>query len=167
MMRLSRSTTCRLLCWHFSCSRSSRRRGPTSPGRVALPSPTPRPLLGLSSRRGKQRAPFLAALDEKDTKVDMADRMWLSKLLGQFFLVKLAAEVPPSIALINAASPSAIHDSEFNRDFDKTWLGSFIKFILRRLATTSKMGARMITDAIVHHGQETHGHFLSFQKLVP
>lgn len=115
----------------------------------------------------KAEGPLLAALDDKDTKVDMADRMWLSKLLGQFFLVKLAAEVPPSIALINAASPSAIHDSEFNRDFDKTWLGAFIKFILRRLATTSEMGARMITDAIVHHGEETHGHFLSFQKLVP
>ncbi|KAG8163115.1 hypothetical protein KVR01_007593 [Diaporthe batatas] len=110
---------------------------------------------------------LLKVLDRQDGKVDMADRMWLSKLLGQFFIARLAAEVPPSVALINCASPSAIHDSEFNRDFDKTAGGAVFKMILRLLANSSAVGARMITDAIVKHGEETHGRFLSFQKLVP
>lgn len=30
----------------------------------------------------------------------MPDRMWLSKLLGQIFLAKLAAEIPTTIALM-------------------------------------------------------------------
>lgn len=110
---------------------------------------------------------LLATLDKKDVKVNMADRSWLTKLFGQFFLARLAAEVPPSTALINAASPSAIHDSAFNRDFDKTFLGAMFKVILRRLANSSAVGARMIVDAMAKHGEETHGQFLSFQKLVP
>lgn len=110
---------------------------------------------------------LLKVLDRKDGKVDMADRSWLTKLLGQFFLAKLAAEVPPSVALINAASPGAVHDSEFNRDFDKTAVGAVFKKILKVLANSSAVGARMMTDAIVNHGEETHGQFLSFQKVVP
>ncbi|KAF3766602.1 hypothetical protein M406DRAFT_38676 [Cryphonectria parasitica EP155] len=110
---------------------------------------------------------LLAALDCKDGKVDMLDRMWVSKLLGQFFLAKLAAEIPPSIALINGASPGAVHDSEFNREIEKTFMGKIIKLILKFLANSSSVAARMMTDAMVHHGEETHGHFLSFQKVVP
>ncbi|KAM4066422.1 short chain dehydrogenase [Hirsutella rhossiliensis] len=111
--------------------------------------------------------PLLATLDKKEGEVSMADRMFVSKLLGQFFLAKLAAEVAPSVAIINGASPGACHDTEFNRDFDKTFLGAIYKTFLKRAANSSAIGARMMTDAIVHHGEETHGQFLSFQKIVP
>lgn len=42
-----------------------------------------------------------------------------------------------------------------------------MKMILRRVGNSSAVGARMITDAAVRHGEETRGQFLSFQKLVP
>ncbi|RAL12938.1 NAD(P)-binding protein [Aspergillus homomorphus CBS 101889] len=115
----------------------------------------------------KQSFPLLASLDKKNTKVDPLDRMMVSKLLGQFFLSRLASIVPPSVAVINAVSPGSVHDSDFNREHDKTFSGAIAKVAMRRMANTAAVGARMVTDAAVNHGQETHGEFLSFQKLVP
>ncbi|KAJ5154225.1 Short-chain dehydrogenase/reductase SDR [Penicillium coprophilum] len=115
----------------------------------------------------KESFPLLASLDQKNAKVDLLDRMMVSKLLGQFFLSYLASIVPPSVVIINAASPGSVHDSDFNREHDKTFSGAIAKVVMRRLANTAAVGARMITDAAVNHGQETHGEFLSFQKIVP
>jgi NAD(P)-dependent dehydrogenase (short-subunit alcohol dehydrogenase family) len=112
---------------------------------------------------GKER-PILAALDKQDDRVDTVDRMFVSKLLGQFFLRELAWRVPARIAVINAASPGAIHDSEFNRDLDGTVAGAVIGAGLRWIGNSSAVGARMVTDAAVNHGEETHGQFWSFQK---
>ncbi|KAK2595855.1 hypothetical protein N8I77_013647 [Diaporthe amygdali] len=111
---------------------------------------------------------LLKSLDSKQGKVDMLDRMCVSKLLGQFLLVQLAAAVPPSVALINGASPGAVHDSEFGREFDKTFAGAvYKKLVLKHLGNSSEMAAWAMTDAIVNHGNETHGKFLSFQKVAP
>jgi hypothetical protein len=71
------------------------------------------------------------------------------------------------VAIINGASPGSVHDSEFNRDLDKTTAGAVIKTVMRRIANTAAVGARMMTDAAVNHGEEVHGQFLSFQKVVP
>ena len=114
---------------------------------------------------GKE-TPILPALD-KPGKVDMVDRMFVSKLLGQYLLNELGQRVPASVAVINGASPGSVHDSEFNREHDKTFAGGIAKRIMKRIGNTSAVGARMITDAAVKHGEETHGKFLSFQKLVP
>lgn len=112
--------------------------------------------------------PILAALDAPGELAENTnDRMFVSKLLGHYFVKSLAKQVPPSVAIINAASPGSIHDSQFNRDIDKTPAGPIVRMILRRVGNSSSVGARMITDAAVHHGEETHGQFLSFQKLVP
>lgn len=109
---------------------------------------------------------LLKALDSEEGKVDMLDRMWVSKLLGQFLLVRLAAAVPPSVAVINGASPGAVRDSEFGLEFDKTFSGAvFKKLVLKHLGNSSEMAAWAMTDAIVNHGDETHGKFLSFQKV--
>lgn len=113
---------------------------------------------------GKQQQPILAALDKREGRVDTVDRMFVSKLLGQFFLRELARRVPASVAVINAASPGAVHDSQFNRELDGTFAGAVIGAGLRRIGNSSAVGARMVTDAAVNHGEETHGLFWSFQK---
>ncbi|KAI3332045.1 NAD(P)-binding protein [Xylariaceae sp. AK1471] len=116
---------------------------------------------------GKE-VPILAALDAPGKLANNTnDRMFVSKLLGQYFLAALAKQVPTSVAIINSASPGSIHDSQFIRDIDKTPAGPIVRFILRRVGNSSAVGARMITDAAVRHGEETHGQFLSFQKVVP
>ncbi|KAJ4393049.1 hypothetical protein N0V93_002255 [Gnomoniopsis smithogilvyi] len=112
--------------------------------------------------------PILAALDApRKLAENTSDRMFVSKLLGHFFVNTIAKQVPTSVAIINAVSPGAIHDSQFNRDVDKTPAGPVIRMLLRRIGNSSAVGARMITDAPVSHGEETHGQFLSFQKIVP
>ncbi|KAK1561433.1 uncharacterized protein LY79DRAFT_220161 [Colletotrichum navitas] len=113
----------------------------------------------------RESFPLLAALDKKG-KVDMLDRMFVSKLLGQFFIHRLAAIVPPSVALINSASPGSVHDSDFNREHDTTFSGAVAKIFMKRVANTAAVGSRFVTDAIINHGEETHGLFLSFTKLL-
>ncbi|KAK0669835.1 short chain dehydrogenase [Cercophora samala] len=94
--------------------------------------------------------PILEALDKPDENADLADGMFTSKLLGQFFLRELAKRVPVELAVINGASPGMVNDSECGwgipRRFRRGWLG---------------------THAAVGCGEETHGEFLSFQKVVP
>ncbi|GAP85196.1 putative short-chain dehydrogenase reductase family protein [Rosellinia necatrix] len=109
--------------------------------------------------------PLLAGLDAPG-KVDPLDRMFITKLLGQFFLSKLCELIPASVALINCASPGSVHDTAFNREIEHTFSGALTKMIQKRIANNSDVGARMITDAVVNHGKETHGQFLSFQMVI-
>lgn len=112
--------------------------------------------------------PILAALDAPSKLADNTnDRMWVSKLLGHYFVHALARKVPPSVATVNAVSPGAIHDSQFNRGIDDLPSGKVVKSILRRVGNSSAVGARIVIDAAVRHGDEVHGQFLSFQKVVP
>ncbi|KAK8087701.1 NAD(P)-binding protein [Apiospora hydei] len=116
---------------------------------------------------GNPQQPIFPAMDALGKAArNTADRMFVSKLLGQFFLAKLASVVPPSVAVINAASPGSVHDSRFAREFEGSKAGAVTKICLRRFGNTAAVGARMMTDAAVRHGEETHGKFLSFQKVV-
>ncbi|KAK4196479.1 short chain dehydrogenase [Triangularia verruculosa] len=111
--------------------------------------------------------PIFETFDRPDKKVDLADRMFTSKLLGQFLLRELARRVPTGAAIINGASPGMVNDSEFDRDFKKTSIGAIMQRIKPWMGSTSAVAAHMVTHAAVACGEETHGDFLSFQKLVP
>ena len=120
-----------------------------------------------TSFKERSNVPLLPAFDAPG-KVNPTDRMMVSKLLGQFFLKELATRVPSSLAIVNCATPGMVHDSQFNRHIDQTFGGRMVKFvILRRLGYTATVGARHITDAVVNHGEESHGHFLSEQMIKP
>lgn len=95
--------------------------------------------------------PLLPALD-RPGKVDMLDRTWLSKLLGQFFLVELAKHVPLSVAVINASTPGMVYDSEISRESKQTLAGKLAEVIRKPLGYTAEVGARMVVDAAVNHG---------------
>lgn len=113
---------------------------------------------------------ILAALDSKEEEIDMMDRMMVSKLLGQFFVAKLASLVPVSTSgvIINAVSPGTVYGTEFDREREGSFSWAIIKTIKRVLANSPAVGARMITDAVVRvDGERTHGEFLSFQEVVP
>ncbi|KAM7210593.1 short-chain dehydrogenase/reductase SDR [Rhypophila decipiens] len=112
-------------------------------------------------------ASILAALDDKNTKVDMTDRMMVSKLLQQFFVAKFAEVVPSSLVVINSVSPGSVYGTDFNRDRRGTLVGVVAAVVMRGIANSPPVRARIITDAAVNHGEETHGQFLSFQTVVP
>ncbi|KAK7941494.1 Short-chain dehydrogenase TIC 32- chloroplastic [Apiospora aurea] len=116
---------------------------------------------------GNPQQPIFPAMDAPGKAArNTADRMFVSKLLGQFFVAKLASVVPARVAVINAASPGSVHDSRFAREFEGSKAGAVTKICLRRFGNTAAVGARMMTDAAVRHGEETHGKFLSFQKVI-
>ncbi|KAI0198193.1 NAD(P)-binding protein [Astrocystis sublimbata] len=138
--------------------------------RVNQPQPTRITLLSsevaaFTNFKERNNVPLLTSLDAPG-KVDPADRMFVSKLFCQFFITKLCEVVPPSVALINCVSPGAVHSTEFNRDIGKTFSGAMTKRIQRCVANSPEVGAHMITDAVVNHGEETHGQFLSFQMMI-
>ncbi|KAI0395502.1 hypothetical protein F5Y17DRAFT_192780 [Xylariaceae sp. FL0594] len=118
--------------------------------------------------RERSRDPLLHGLDHppRGEKVDPTDRMFVSKLLGQFFVDRLARAVPADVAVVNSASPGAAHGTEFNRDMRKTFAGRLAVRVQRWVANAPDVAARMITDAVVNHGKETHGQFLSFQRVI-
>lgn len=147
----------------------SKRQNQSGPSRLTIVNSEVSGWTKFSEVVGKKPMPssILATLDDKDAKVDMIDRMQVSKLLGQFFMSEIAKVVSPSLAVINATSPSLVLETEFNRDRHGTVLYTIGKLAMKEVANTAAVGARMITDAAVNHGEETHGEMLSFQELVP
>lgn len=107
--------------------------------------------------------PLLAELD-KPGPLDMQERMVVSKLLCQFFIMELARRVPPSVAIINAATPSGLSDSVMMAD-QRGISGAMNRFMMRCIGRPSAAGAHMMVDALVQRGAETHGKFLSFQQV--
>ncbi|KAI0179260.1 NAD(P)-binding protein [Hypoxylon sp. FL1284] len=117
---------------------------------------------GFTPFKERNEVPILPAIDKAEN-VDSMDRMFISKLLGQFFFEKLAKLVPTSIAIIDAASPGSVYDTEMNRDYVKTFVGAMSQKMLKYAGNPASVAASMITDAAVNHGEEIHGKFLSFQ----
>ncbi|ATY66917.1 short-chain dehydrogenase reductase family [Cordyceps militaris] len=119
-----------------------------------------------TSFKEKTSVPLFPALDKGAS--DLTDRMMVSKLLSQFYIAELAKRVPSSVVTINCATPGMVYDTQFNREVDRTIGGRLVKPILRRLGYTADVGARHITDAALHHtNEETHGQYLSTQKIKP
>jgi NAD(P)-dependent dehydrogenase (short-subunit alcohol dehydrogenase family) len=115
---------------------------------------------------GKDEDALLPALDKPD-HWGMPDRNFVAKLLTQLFVTELVKSVPTSLAIINLVTPGMIHDSEMSRETRDGWLGWTVEHIRRRVGSTSAVGARLVVDAGVNHGSESHGQYLSEQKLKP
>lgn len=115
---------------------------------------------------GQDEDALLPALDKPD-HWGMPDRNFVAKLLTQLFVTELVKSVPTSLAIINLVTPGMIHDSEMSRETRDGWLGWTVEHIRRRVGSTSAVGARLVVDAAVNHGSESHGQYLSEQKLKP
>lgn len=120
----------------------------------------------------RSQDPILASFDQEIPQnmwhfPAMMDRGAVSKLLGQFFLSELVKRVQPSVVVINAASPATCSDTDFNNEYDKQPLGKIIRVTRNLSANSCAVGSQMMVDALVNHGQESHGQFLSFPQIVP
>ncbi|KAI0382172.1 NAD(P)-binding protein [Hypomontagnella monticulosa] len=140
----------------------AKRAAASPPGRITITSSD----TAAWARLDNKESPLLASFD-KPGNIDMTNRTFVSKLLGQLFLVELAKRVPSSVVVVNAATPMMVHDSEISRDTAQSLVGKIAEVFRRRIGYTSAVGARMIVDAAVNHGEETHGQYLGLQKLKP
>ncbi|KAI1378737.1 NAD(P)-binding protein [Hypoxylon crocopeplum] len=136
---------------------------PQQPGRITITSSDAAAWAKLNE---KDENPLLPSFD-RPGKVDMTNRTFVSKLLGQMFLVELAKRVPSSVAVINAATPMMVYDSEISRDTARSLPGKIAEVFRRRIGYTAAVGARMVVDAAVRHGEETHGQYLGLHKVKP
>jgi len=139
------------------------KNSPTQPGRLVI---TGSDASAMAKFNEKDQVPLLPAFN-KPENFDPSDRYFTSKLLGQFFLVELAKRVPPSVAVVNTASPGLCHGSELNREAEGTMVGFIFGIIKRLLGRRTDVGARNITDAAIKHGEESHGQYLEDGKIQP
>ncbi|XXH01627.1 hypothetical protein Hte_007987 [Hypoxylon texense] len=137
---------------------------PQEPGRITITSSDAAAWVKFND---KNESHLLSLLDKQEDKVDMKNRMSLSKLLGQMFLVELAKLVPPSVAIINAATPMMVYDSQLRRGTARSLRGKLDKVFRRLIGYKASVGARAVVDAAVKHGEETHGQYLRLQKVKP
>ncbi|KAI0869420.1 NAD(P)-binding protein [Hypoxylon argillaceum] len=88
-------------------------------------------------------------------------------LLGQLFMVELVKRVPPSVAIINACNPGLCHGSGLHHETTSSVAGYIFATIKRIIGRSTQIGARVLTDAAVNHGEESHGQYLGDGKLKP
>lgn len=141
----------------------AKRKNQDGPTRITL---TSSDVAAWTPFKERNAVPLSRALDSLDGAVPL-DRMMVSKLLGQFFLAELARRVPSSVAIINCATPGLLYGSDFNRTMTGTVTGKLVGIWGRVVGYHAAVGARNITDAAVRHGEESHGQYLSTQKIKP
>jgi hypothetical protein len=101
--------------------------------------------------------PLLAGLHKPTKNVD--EQYFVSKLLGMMFVDKLVRKVPSSLAVINLATPGMCA-TDLDRARAGTLQGVLVRGVQSVVAYRSAVGARLVVDAAVRHGEETHGVFL-------
>lgn len=83
----------------------------------------------------------------------------MSKLLNVFWCLELASRLPVEEVIINLINPGSV-DTGLHRDGNK-----FIQTFDRVLGRTPEEGGRLLIDAAIVKGVETHGKYLSEAKL--
>jgi retinol dehydrogenase-12 len=88
------------------------------------------------------------------------DRYSVTKLLNVFWVIELVSRLSGDEVVINMINPGSV-DTGLHRDGDMG-VKLFDKFIGR----TPEKGGRLLIDAAVVKGEETHGKYLSEAKMV-
>jgi NAD(P)-dependent dehydrogenase (short-subunit alcohol dehydrogenase family) len=136
---------------------------PQKPGRLVIVSSD---TAAWAKFKEKTSKPLLPAFNRPEL-FDAQDRYYTSKLLGQFFLTELAKRVPSSVAVVNAANPGLCYGSGLNKEGDGTAIGYVFGAFKRIMGRSTIMGGRLITDAAVNHGTESHGQYIEDNKVQP
>jgi retinol dehydrogenase-12 len=92
--------------------------------------------------------------------VTLWNRYSVTKLLDVFWVVELVSRLSGDEVVINMINPGSV-DTDLHRDRD---IG--VKLFDRFIGKTPEEGRRLLIDAAVVKGAETHGKYLSEAKLV-
>ncbi|KAI0159864.1 retinol dehydrogenase 12 [Hypoxylon sp. FL1284] len=114
----------------------------------------------------KDSVPLIPALDKKE-KFSLTDCYPTSKLLGQLFVTELTKRVPSSVATITMPNPGWCYGTGLGHVPGGTIGERIVSVPKRILGRTASMGARVVTDAAVQHGQEAHGQYIEDCKIQP
>jgi len=102
---------------------------------------------------------ILEELNKKDVFGSAMDRYSVTKLLNVVWARQLASQVSAGEVIVNFFNPGSL-DTGLHRDGKKT-IQLFDRFIGRK----PKEGGRLVMDAALAKGSNTHGKYLSEAKL--
>ncbi|KAH8587911.1 hypothetical protein B0O99DRAFT_526027 [Bisporella sp. PMI_857] len=107
--------------------------------------------------------PLIQSLDE-DRDFKPMGRYSLTKLMEQFFVIKLAKQVSPNDVVINLVNPGFCSGTSLNRESSRPWLTTLLALTVAR---TTVDGARAYIDAAIVKGKESHGSYHSEGRIKP
>ena len=115
----------------------------------------------------RDERPFLASFDDtKKLPWDPSERYGVSKLLSQFFIVKLTEMIAPEDVIINMVDPGLTKGTGLGRDY--TGIMYLFGLLFMTIAGRPvQRGAATYVDAVLGHGKETHGCFLMNCNIAP
>jgi len=115
----------------------------------------------------RAQRPLLTSFDDpKNPPWDPQEQYGVSKLLPQLFLVKLTECIKSDDVIINMVDPGLTKGTSLSRD------ASGVVFLMSKAffgiaGRTVDRGAATYIDALLGHGQETHGCFLMNNEIAP
>jgi retinol dehydrogenase-12 len=102
---------------------------------------------------------ILECLNDKEYFKDYTDRYCVSKLLGVFWVRELATKIPKDVVILNLINPGSV-DTGLHRD------NKVFQFMDKVVGRTPEEGGRLLIDAAMVKGSESHGQYMSEAKLV-
>jgi NAD(P)-dependent dehydrogenase (short-subunit alcohol dehydrogenase family) len=115
----------------------------------------------------RDQRPLLSSFDDPKTLAfDVSERYGVSKLLCQLFLVKLTEQINSKDVVINMVDPGATKGTGLSRQAKGMMrlAGALFNGIAARPV---EKGAATYVDALLSHGQESHGCFLMNEEVAP
>ncbi|KAK9327612.1 hypothetical protein V1520DRAFT_365269 [Lipomyces starkeyi] len=115
----------------------------------------------------KNKRPILPSFDDTTvTPWDAEERYGVSKLLCQLFVVRLAEIVKSGDVIINMVDPGLTKGTALSRDA-KGVTAVAAKLFFSIAGRPVDKGAATYVDAVLGHGEESHGCFLMNCKIAP
>ncbi|KAM0563162.1 hypothetical protein ACHAPJ_000878 [Fusarium lateritium] len=117
----------------------------------------------------KDERPLLASFDDSNIiPWSSGERYGVSKLLNQFFLVKLCEKVDPDDVTINMVDPGLTDGTNLGGHREaKGIAGALANTFFSVAGRPVDRGAASYTDAVYGHGKESHGCFLMSCEIAP
>ena len=114
----------------------------------------------------QNRQSVLSVLNEKETS-NMVDRYNTSKLLLTLFFRQFCASLPAgNHVVVNMVNPGFCYGSELHRTLDGVF-GKVFGGVKRVIGRPTPIGARTLVHAAAVAGPDTHGKYLSDEKVAP
>lgn len=118
----------------------------------------------------KERRSVLSVLNDKG-RFNPGDRYYTSKLLLALFFREFVHRLPADdegkkAVVVNMVNPGFCYGSELHRSLSGP-LGKVFGWMKRAIGRPTDVGARTLVHGAVVAGSESHGHFLSDEKVAP
>ncbi|KAI0098014.1 hypothetical protein GGR51DRAFT_539460 [Nemania sp. FL0031] len=115
----------------------------------------------------RDESPILPAFKQSQTDFNSSAQYNKSKMLVQLTMSQLVNHVPSSIAIINMATPGFCRGTGIAREMYSPVIGFIASNVTRLFGRSAAVGARVIVNAAVKQGAESHGHCIGDCKIKP